>query len=118
MPSTFKLSLCDHEFNDTDNLTFVNIRRKNFPSGYILDIYNITNAFKKAGICPLNSNMIAKEATASSALTAAPLAAPEANEARVAEIGEILEIPQPPKVPTTSRKKKDSRAKCLNEIET
>ncbi|KAL3267529.1 hypothetical protein HHI36_011651, partial [Cryptolaemus montrouzieri] len=54
---------------------------------------NITNAFKKAGICPHNRNVIAKEATASSALTAAPLVAVEANEAREAGIGEI-HIPQ------------------------
>ncbi|KAL3273189.1 hypothetical protein HHI36_014643 [Cryptolaemus montrouzieri] len=47
---------------------------------------NITNlqTFKKAGICPLNHNLIAKEATVPSALTDAPLAAPEANETWVA----------------------------------
>ncbi|KAL3272268.1 hypothetical protein HHI36_022749 [Cryptolaemus montrouzieri] len=64
------------------------------------------------------SHVIAKEATAPSALTAAPLTVPEAYGARVAGIGKILEIPKPPKKPNTSRKKRDCRAKCLNEIET
>ncbi|KAL3284142.1 hypothetical protein HHI36_018310 [Cryptolaemus montrouzieri] len=62
---------------------------------------NITNAFKKAGICLLDCNVITKEVTVPSALTAAPLAVTKANEARVAGIGEILEIPQPPEVPIT-----------------
>ncbi|KAL3289941.1 hypothetical protein HHI36_023324 [Cryptolaemus montrouzieri] len=48
---------------------------------------NITNAFKRAGICPLNGSVIATEATTPSVLTAAPLAGPEATEARVAGIG-------------------------------
>ncbi|KAL3279115.1 hypothetical protein HHI36_016629 [Cryptolaemus montrouzieri] len=93
--------------------------RINCPNAFISSFShnNITNAFKKAGTCPLNRNVVAKEATAPSALTAAPLAAPEANEARIAGIGELSEIPQPPKVATTSRKNRDSRAKCLNEIQ-
>lgn len=76
---------------------------------------NIQNAFRKAGIYPFNKNAVAVEAVAPSLYTAnngntQDLPIPEP------ELRNLLPIPQPttPVVTGTTRKKGDSRAKCLN----
>lgn len=77
---------------------------------------NIENAFRKSGICPFDRNAISKEALAPSLLTANPEAdgVVATSSQPNSEISKMLPLPTKPSTSNPNRKKRDSRAKCLN----
>lgn len=87
---------------------------------------NITNAFRKSGACPFDNNAIPREAVTLSILTnkAAPQEPDMADEPEIAaaiDQNEILSLPtahHPSDVPArVNRRKRDSKAKCLNDYD-